>query len=153
MACSALDVILKDLLFCKLETTEMNSRELQELGRAVKNFTTKVSLCLGLGLLHRNEAKTLITLNDVRNKFAHKWNASFNDSEIQKKCEMLDIEFKDTLQKSEDDIAFDKFGYTASDLMRNLIARTSGFADEVEYAHTLQSLKIHREYIPMWSLT
>ncbi|MBY6157955.1 hypothetical protein [Pseudooceanicola nitratireducens] len=146
VATSALDSLLKALLMTKLDTSEMSSDQKQDLGNSIKNFTSKVALAHAMGLIGKSEAKALIALNEVRNKLAHKWDASFEDKNIQLACEKLPLEFLDTLEKTESETAYDRFKFQIDIMLRDLIARVGRIKLDGEITAFSEKSRIDREH-------
>ncbi|MBY5973841.1 hypothetical protein KUV28_15890 [Ferrimonas balearica] len=143
----ALDSLLEALLLSHFDLSEMNKDEKGALKRSIKNFTNKVAIAQGLGLIGTIEARALLDLNDVRNKFAHFWDASFLDEKVQKACQKLPIEFLDSNEKPLAEECFDRFKYLIDQMLRDMIARVSHLRAEGQILAHSGGTKLHREYV------
>ncbi|MFV1442822.1 MULTISPECIES: hypothetical protein [unclassified Phaeobacter] len=145
-----MDALLDKLVRLCLDTSEMNSAQKDALKTALKNFTSNVALAQGLGLLGNIEAKSLVVLNSVRNKFAHSWDASFNSMNVVKECEKLHLEFSDEQDEDCAKLAYDKFRYSIGSLLRDIIARCSLLQETGEVSAFSSKRSFNRKFTGAW---
>lgn len=146
----AMDSLLGKLLKIRLDTSDMNSKQKRDLDGALKNFTSKTALAQGLGLVGKTEAVSLIALNEIRNKFAHAWDASFETDKIFEACEKLPITFTDELEQSVDQLQYDKFRYSVGSLLRDVISRCSMLEETGEVLAFSDAQRLHRQHVRPW---
>lgn len=146
----ALDSLLGKLLKIRLDTSDMNCKQKRDLDRALKNFTSKIAVAQGLGLVGKTEAVSLIALNEIRNKFSHAWDASFEMREIVIACEKLPITFTDQLEQSVDQLRYDKFRYSVGSLLRNVISRCSMLEETGKVLAFSDAQRLHRQHVRPW---
>lgn len=81
---------IDDLLAALLRTSLRKDPTLYEriMGARgpLESFSAKIDIAYGFGLLTRDGSKMLHSVREIRNDFAHNWDATFDDQSIADRC-------------------------------------------------------------------
>ncbi|WP_452181346.1 MltR family transcriptional regulator [Heyndrickxia sporothermodurans] len=95
IACSYMDDLLKKALLAYFVNQEIGPKLVQGFSAPLGTFSTRTTAAYALGLISEKEFKEINTLREIRNKFAHQVQVSFDDQSISDLCKNLTMTAKE----------------------------------------------------------
>jgi len=89
ISCSYLDELLRQTLLAFFIEDDNSNRLVEGFNAPLGTFSTRLSAAFALGLISEREFKECNTLRQIRNRFAHHVQASFDMQEIRDLCQNL----------------------------------------------------------------
>lgn len=89
ISCSYLDAQLEEILGAFLRDGKESARLLSGFNAPLGTFSARITSAFALGLITKREFDECETLRKIRNDFAHKVDASFDDKRVVDRCAKL----------------------------------------------------------------